>query len=50
MLHAFDAHQELRKKGAGLIKHGDICNAALLNYTDDRSLAWRCHHEKAGNY
>ncbi|MCF8151378.1 MAG: AAA family ATPase [Burkholderiaceae bacterium] len=32
-----------------LAKHSDICNAALLNYTDDSSLLRRCHHEKAGN-
>jgi hypothetical protein len=31
------------------IKHSDIYNAALLNYTDDDSLFWRCPHEEAGN-
>ena len=30
-------------------KHCDICNAALLNYTDDNSPFRRCHHEEARN-
>lgn len=42
-------HVPLDLSSPSASKHSDICNAALLNYTDDVPPFRRCHHEKAGN-